>query len=268
MVDLRRNARVAGGVTALVVVESLVFGLAALPAIGFWTWVANQPVFGPDWVRTLLLAISVAPAYIIFSCALMALTALACRVLGWRTPEGEHSIRDLEPEVVQWAKYNAASHVVRVICGELFRATPIWRLYLKGMGASIGSGVHVNTAAVYDINLITMGDNVVVGGRAQVTAHLVEDGIVKARPVVFEEGVTVGTASIVSPGVRVGPRGRIGALSFVTKDTQVPSDTAYGGVPARLVKRYEPPPEAAEPVLYREPGPETGEAGPQRAEDP
>lgn len=260
----RRWARIARGVTALILVESLVFGLAALPAISFWTWVAGIEVWSPGLLRTLILAISVAPAYIIFSCGLMALTALACRLLGWRTPEGAFSVRELDTEVVRWAKYNAAAHVVRVICGELFRATPIWRMYLEGMGAEIGRGVHVNTAAVYDINLFTMGDHVVVGGKAQLSAHLVEDGILKVAPVVFEEGATIGTGSIVSPGVHVGARGKIGALSFVTKNTRIPADTAYGGVPAREIQAAPEPSHPEGDLLYREPEPETPEA-PERS---
>lgn len=252
----RRGLRITRAVIALIVVESLVFGLAALPAIGFWTWVAGLEILGPATVRTLILAVSVAPAYLIFSCGLMALTALACWALDWRTPEGEHSIRELDANVVRWAKYNAAAHVVRVICGELFRATPIWRMYLDAMGADIGKGVHINTAALYDINLFTLGDHVVVGGKAQLSAHLVEESVLKARPVVFEKGSTIGTGSIVSPGVHLGENASIGALSFVTKDTRIPANTAYGGVPARLIKRYSEVDHPAEEVLYRSPNPQ------------
>ncbi len=258
-----RGVRTARGVGALLVVESLVFGLAALPAIGFWSWVAGQPVLGPEIVRTLVLAISVAPAYLIFSCGLMGLTALACRVLGWQAPEGDFSVQDVDREVVAWAKHNAAAHVVRVICGELFRATPIWRWYLKGMGARLGSGVHVNTAAVYDINLFSLGDHVVVGGKAQLSAHLVEAGVVKLQPTVIEDGATIGTGSILSPGVRVGKNAQVGALSFVTKGTRVPANTAYGGVPAKLIKRFEgePEPQTGQ-VLFRGGGGAAGEDQP------
>lgn len=258
--DIARGWRVTRGIVALIVVESLVFGVAALPAIGFWRWVADLSVLGPDFVRTLVLAISIAPAYLIFSCALMALTALACWALRWRTPEGHHSLTDLDPNVIRWAKHNAAAHVVRVICGELFRATPIWRMYLQAMGADIGRGVHVNTAALYDINQFTLGDHVVIGGRAQLSAHLVEGGIVKAGPVVVERGATIGTGSIVSPGVHVEENGRVGALSFVTKNTRIPANTAYGGVPARLIKRYDGPEHPSEEIIYREPDqPEVGD---------
>lgn len=196
----------------------------------------------------------------------MGLTAFACRAPNSRTPQGEFSIHGLAPEVVRWAKYNAAAHVVRVICGELFRATPVWRWYLQAMGADIGRGVHVNTAALYDINLVETGDHAVVGGRAKLGAHLVEDGILEARPVVSEERVTVGTGSIVSPGVHVEAGGQTGALSFVTKDTCIPAGEACGGGFARPLERRAPGAPAEPPAegeaLCREPGPETGEAGP------
>lgn len=250
---IRRGARVTRGVVALVLVESLIFGIAALPAIGFWTWVAGLNVIQPGLVRTLFLAISVAPAYLIFSCGLMGLTALACRTLRWQVPEGTYSLKDLDPEVIRWAKHNASAHVVRVICGELFRATPIWTLYLRGMGADIGRGVHVNSAGLYDINLITIGDHVVVGGKAQMSAHTVEDGQLKTGPVVFERGSTIGTSSIVSPGVHVEEGGKIGALSFVTKGTRIPANTAYGGVPAREITSRETTLEVPEEgLLYKD----------------
>ncbi len=253
LTKLARGWRVTRAVVALLVVESLAFGLAALPAIGFWRWVGNVRTWGPDILRTAVLAVSVAPAYVIFACALMALTAFFCWALRWRTPEGEHSIEELSPEVIQWVKYSASTHVVRVICGELFRATPIWRWYLKGMGADIGEGVHINTAALYDINLFTLEDHVVVGGRAQLSAHLVEEGMLKAAPVRFGKGSTIGTGSIVSPGVTVGEKGSIGALSFVTKHTEIPAYTAYGGVPAKFIKEYEAQPIDEGELLYREP---------------
>ncbi len=250
---LVKGLRVTWTVLAILAVESLVFGLAALPAITFWQWVASLEIGAPVIVRTAMLAVSVAPAYIIFSCALMALTAAACRLLRWRTPSGEHSLEELGPEVLGWVKYNVVAHVVRVICGELFRATPIWRWYMRGMGAKIGKGVHINTAAIYDINLFTMGDHVVIGGKAQLSAHLVEGGKVKAAPVVFEQGATIGTGSIVSPGVKVGRNGSIGALSFVTKNTEIPANTAYGGVPAEFIKEYQEEKRSDEELLYREP---------------
>lgn len=251
---LVRGIRIAWTISAIIVVESLVIGLSALPAVGTWSWLSNLRVWEPAFLNTMVLAVSLVPAFLVFSCGLMFLTAFFCRLLGWRTPEGEHSLRDLDPALLTWVKYNAVAHVVRVICGELFRATPIWRYYIQAMGAKVGNGVHINTAALYDINLFTLEDHVVIGGRAQLSAHLVEAGYLKAAPVIFRRAATIGTGSIVSPGVEVGEHGSVGALSFVTKYTKVPPYTAYGGVPAKFIKEFEERPVSDDELLYREPG--------------
>ncbi len=248
-----RGWRIAGTLAQIVVVESLVIGIAALPAVAFWNWVGGVRTWEPWILRTMVLSVSLVPSYLLFASALMVLTAFFCRILRWYTPVGEHSIRALSPEVLRWVKYSVAGHVVRTLCGELFRATPVWSWFVRAMGAKVGRGVHINSTAIYDFNLLTLEDRVVVGGRAQVTCHFVEGGLLKISPVVFREGATIGTGSIVSPGVHVGKSGQIGALSFATKHTRVPAHTAFGGVPARFLKQFEPGARLPEEVLYRIP---------------
>jgi acetyltransferase-like isoleucine patch superfamily enzyme len=248
-----RGWRITSTILQIVVVESLVIGIAALPAVAFWNWIGGVRVWEPWILRTMVLSVSLVPAYLLFACALMALTALFCRGLRWYAPRGEHSIRALSPEVLRWVKYSVAGHVVRMLCGELFRATPVWSWFVRAMGASVGRGVHINSKAIYDFNLVTLEERVVVGGRAQISCHFVEGGLLKVAPVVFRKGSTIGTASIVSPGVEVGEGGQIGALSFATKHTRIPAHTAYGGVPARFLKRFEPGVRLTEEILYREP---------------
>ena len=275
-----RGVRITSALTQILVVESLTIGIAALPAVAFWNWVGALHPWDPWILRTMILSISLVPAYLLFSMALMALTAFFCRILRWYTPLGAHSVEALSPEVLRWVKYSVACHIVRILCGELFRATPVWTWYVRAMGAAVGRGVHINSRAVYDLNLITMEDRVVVGGRAQISCHFVEKGLLKVAPVVLREGATLGTGSIISPGVEVGPGGQVGALSFVTKHTKVPAHTAYGGVPARFLKSYESKggveEEVAEEVIYRSPSPSAagseqdtepeGEAGPRESE--
>ncbi|MDN3701890.1 acyltransferase [Vibrio artabrorum] len=48
------------------------------------------------------------------------------------------------------------------------------------------------------------------------------------------EGVWVGANTVILPGVHIGNNVAIGANSVVTKD--IPANTVYGGVPARLIK--------------------------------
>ncbi|CDT94444.1 DapH/DapD/GlmU-related protein [Vibrio coralliirubri] len=48
------------------------------------------------------------------------------------------------------------------------------------------------------------------------------------------EGVWIGANTVILPGVTIGSNVAIGANSVVTKD--IPSNTVYGGVPAKFIK--------------------------------
>jgi acetyltransferase-like isoleucine patch superfamily enzyme len=53
------------------------------------------------------------------------------------------------------------------------------------------------------------------------------------------EGVRVGPFAVIGPGVEIGEGSAVGAMSFVPKGTKIPPNQIWGGVPARLVKKYE-----------------------------
>ena len=240
---------------AIILTESLIFGLAVLPAFAFWQFIVSLRTWPTEYLNVLVIAVTILPSYFVFCLALMAITAAATTAFRWRAPLGEIPIKGYPPAFVRWIKYNVATHIVRIFAGEVLRATPIWRWFCRANGMQIGRDVHINTAAIYDMNLIRMEDGVVIGGKAQIVAHTVEGGRLKTARVVFRKNATIGTHSIVTPGVEVGEGGRIGALSFVTKGTKIPPRTAYGGVPARLIKTYDeadPADVSAEEWLFRE----------------
>jgi maltose O-acetyltransferase len=57
-------------------------------------------------------------------------------------------------------------------------------------------------------------------------------------PIIIEDGVWIGGASLVLPGVRIGKKAVIGAGSVVTKD--IPAYCIAVGDPCRPVRQWEP----------------------------
>ncbi len=226
-------------VTFLAVSQSILVGLAALPALAFWRFASTlNPPFLGAYAAPFMVAVSLVPSYFIFCLFLMYMSAGLNRILRWRTEPGEYSIHEINRKLIRWGSYNASIQLVRIFAGEFMRTGPFWTWYLKANGAQIGKGVYVNSARLFDHNLIRIGDKAVVGGDAKLIAHLVERGVVKADPVVLERGAVLGVNSVIGPGVVVGRNSAVGAMSFVPKGTIIPDHEAWGGVPARCIKQY------------------------------
>jgi acetyltransferase-like isoleucine patch superfamily enzyme len=230
-------------VVSVVVVESLLFGLSVLPAFLFWTWTLSWA--RPPWplVRVVIVAVTLAPAYLVFALALIVLSAASTALFGWRTrPNGAWRLADLEWPLLDWSRYMISTHVVRVLVGTFFRSSPIWTWYMKLNGARIGAGVYINSLSISDHNLLEFGDGVVIGESVHLSGHTVEGGVVKTGRVRLGRGVTVGLGSMIGIGVEAGDGCQIGALSVVPKYTKLDPGAIYAGVPVRKIDKAIPSP--------------------------
>lgn len=238
---LAQTGRVVWTVVSIFVVETVTLGLSVLPAFMFWEWLLT---WLPDrWplVRPALVAMSLVPAYLVFAVSLVALSAFGTGLLGWRTPPpGEWKLRDLEWPLLDWSRYMISTHVVRVLVGTLFRASPLWALYMRWNGARIGRGVYVNSLSISDHNMLDFGDGVVIGESVHLSGHTVEGGVVKTGHVRLGRFVTVGLGSMVGINVEAGEKCQIGAMSVVLKGTKLDAESVYVGVPVRKVERNSP----------------------------
>ncbi|HXV59072.1 MAG TPA: hypothetical protein VEK15_00150 [Vicinamibacteria bacterium] len=229
-------SRIVWALLSAFAVESLVFGLAVLPAVTFWEWHSRWPV-QPPWVRTVLLSMAFIPAYIIFAVVLMVLSAATSRLFGWRTPvDAELRLDEAPRPLLDWARYGISTQLVRIFAGPLFRSTPVWAYYMRLNGAKLGRRVYVNSLRVTDHNLLDFDDDVVIGGDVHLSGHTVERGVLKTARVRLGRGVTVGVGSVVSIGVEAGDGCQIGALSFVPKFSKLEANGIYVGTPVRKLE--------------------------------
>lgn len=228
--------RFAWTVTSLFVVESLILALAIWPAAAFFQWHLRWDI-SPWLLRGVLLSAATVPAYLIFASLLMTLSALTCRLLGWR-PEADQTMRiaDLDWPLLNWARYSAVSHVVRLLAGHALRGTPLWTWYLRLDGAKIGRNVWVNSLGVTDHCLLTFGDDVVIGAGAHLSGHTAERGAIRTAAIELGSGTTIGLNSIVGIGVTTGLNCQVGALSYVPKHSRLDGGAVYAGVPVKPVR--------------------------------
>lgn len=114
------------------------------------------------------------------------------------------------------------------------------RLLYRIVGVHVGKDVSVGLAAMMDIfypELITIGDNSVIGYNSTILCHefLVDE--YRTGEVIIGRDVMIGANCTVLPGVQIGDRAVVGACALVTRD--VPPGALVVGVPARVVPREE-----------------------------
>lgn len=227
--------RITWTVVTLIVVETLVCGIAMTPVT--WAWVElARATAGRPALRAFIFALAAVPSYAVFGSGLLILTPLAIRLTGWRTPvNAALRIADLEWPLLGWVRFMALLHVPRLLAGGLLKGTPLWTFHLRLCGARMGRRVYVNSLFISDYNLLTFDDDVVVGGGVHLSGHTVEGGVVKTGRVHLGRGVTVGLDSIVEIDVEISEGCQVGAMSFVPKHARLTEPGIYVGVPvARL----------------------------------
>ncbi|BDG01360.1 DapH/DapD/GlmU-related protein [Anaeromyxobacter oryzae] len=214
---------------------AVILGVAAWPAVELWLWVrASAPLSGAP--RVLLLCVAGAAAYFVFGLALLVVLPLArWLTLSVGTPVGRFEYLSLG--AWRWASYNALTLLLRFTFVNWIRVTPFLPLYHRLMGMRVGARVQINTAIVADQNLISIGDDTVIGGDVTLVCHAAERGKLVTAPVRIGRDVTVGLMAVVFPGCEIGDGAVIAAGAVLSKGAKVAPGEIWAGVPARRVGR-------------------------------
>jgi non-ribosomal peptide synthetase-like protein len=154
--------------------------------------------------------------------------------LCYRPREGEYPL--FSWPTVGWGTTGALTNWANVLFLQHWKGTPFLNLYLRAMGAKVGRRASINTIHIYDWDLITIGDNAVLGGDCVVQAHLLEGGRMKMRATTIGADALIGTGARVMPGCIVQERGVLAAGSIMKKASVVEANTIYGGAPAKLIR--------------------------------
>ncbi|WP_327148740.1 Pls/PosA family non-ribosomal peptide synthetase [Nocardia sp. NBC_01329] len=109
--------------------------------------------------------------------------------------------------------------------------TPVLNLWLRALGAKIGSGVWCESYWLPEADLVTLGDGATVERGCVVQTHLFHDRIMAMDTVTLEPGATLGPHCVALPAATIGAAATVGPASLVMRGDTVPASTRWWGNP-------------------------------------
>ena len=108
----------------------------------------------------------------------------------------------------------------------------------RAIGIKVGKRVSAGMGATMDVffpQLLSIGDNTIIGYNTVLLAHEFLTRELRTGPVEIGRDVMIGANCTILPGVIIGDGATVSACSLVNAD--VPAGAAVGGVPARMLRR-------------------------------
>lgn len=218
--------------------------VAALPGffLGAWGWGLDLTGVGPAIVGRVLdaavgLYFSIL-GFFAFGISLMFVLPFVKAVFRFKPHVGEIPIHDFR--IWSWYNVNGMQFMFNTVFGRFARATTLYPVFLRMMGAKIGRDVVFNTQHVYDLDIISVGDRTVIGANASILGHVGEKGKLLRAPITIGRNCTIGQYANIFPGVTMGDNCHVGAMSLVPKGSVLDANAVYVGIPVRKVRDLTP----------------------------
>jgi acetyltransferase-like isoleucine patch superfamily enzyme len=144
--------------------------------------------------------------------------------------------------MVRWMVYSGIYHLAGTTIFNFIPMSFLGILFFKLIGARLGKNVRLNTWFLNDAYLLEIGDNVVIGGKTDISCHTIEGGELILERIRIGHGTLIGQHCYISPGVTIGSRCVIGQYAFIRKNKVISDGTvisAIAGMPIRRVAAIE-----------------------------
>lgn len=198
--------------------------------VGFiYTGIKASPILQFDLLFILVLAICLLFFYLFFLAGLI----IYFRIVLSTIPERE-CVFDINEDRRGYIKNELRVILDAIILGVGKPLIYLFPSLLRVMGAKIGRNF-VMTGKFYNSDIAEVGDNVVIGDYVMISCHLTEGTKKIFKRVKIGNGCTIGGQSAVMPGVVMGDNSMVAVGAVVPKDTVIPPNEIWGGVPAKKI---------------------------------
>jgi amino acid adenylation domain-containing protein len=114
------------------------------------------------------------------------------------------------------------------------RGSALASVIVRCFGAKIGRNVFYDTTPPCEMDLISIGDDVILQEDSFIIAHVVDNGYLQHGPVTIEAGCSINVFTIILPGAIMRAFSTLEPLSLLLKGEIITENTVWHGNPAQL----------------------------------
>ncbi len=113
--------------------------------------------------------------------------------------------------------------------------SPLYNLYLRSLGVTIGRSTFIDSTSVFDLDMVTIGSHCIVSQKTNVFGHSFEGDGMEFGSIKIEDYVILHPRSFVTRENVMGHCSELLPGAFPFPREQIQCHSVWGGVPARLV---------------------------------
>lgn len=184
-------------------------------------------------------------ALVLFIVALILPIATKWLLLG-RVKEGKHKLWSW-----CWLRLWIVNKAFQFSPHGMFKGTKLVNIYYRLLGAKIGKDVMLNSAAIFTLDMIEIGEHTTVGLASAIYGYEIRDGYIHFGKVKIGSNCYIGANSLIMPNSIMEDGSYLGDQSLL-QDATIAKNKIYAGSPAKEVENLHPMLQEIEALSYKE----------------
>ena len=225
-----------------------VIGISLIPSVIIMIY-ASKIFLNPSLINSLdfivikniaIFSISIGLAMYAYFITGLIFMGMVQKILTWGFKPGKYPVNSFI--FVRWLIYSGLHIIVLNTILPLMSVSYFARIYYMILGCKLGKNVNINTPGLHDAYLLQLGNNIVIGGKADISCHIFEGNHLILGRIKIGDNVLIGTECYIMPGVTIGNNCNIGMYSYIRKNKTIPDNSvimALPGLPVRKIAEIE-----------------------------
>jgi len=138
---------------------------------------------------------------------------------------------------VRWLIYSGLHVILLNLVLPYVSGTFFAKIFYRILGCKFGKNVFINTVGLHDAYLLELGDNVIIGGDANISCHIFEGNQLILGNIKIGSNTLISAEAYIMPGVTIGNNCNIGIKAYIRKNRTIEDKQIIMAVPGMPHKK-------------------------------